>query len=129
LLASTCAGTGSLVFVKGEPGIGKSYLLAELARRSEVQGCLVLEGSAAEFERELPFGPVIDALDAYIQSLGRRFVDQLAGGGLEDLADVFPSLRALRPPSEAPPIATERFRAYHAFASCSSGSPPRSPWC
>ena len=56
----------------------------------------MLEGSAAEFEQELPFGPVIDALDAYIQSLGPRVVERLAADGLRDLAEVFPSLRSLR---------------------------------
>ena len=40
----------------GEPGIGKSRLLAELARARTRRGLLVLSGRAAEFERELPFG-------------------------------------------------------------------------
>jgi ATP/maltotriose-dependent transcriptional regulator MalT len=114
LLARVQAGSGGIVFVSGEPGIGKTHLLAELTHRAEALGCLVLEGSAAEFEQELPFGPVIDALDAYIQSLGPRIVERLAADGLRDLAEVFPSLRSLRSAAEAPPAATERFRSYHA---------------
>jgi predicted ATPase/DNA-binding NarL/FixJ family response regulator len=114
LLGSTCAGAGTMVFVTGEPGIGKTHLLSELVRGGERRGCLVLEGSAAEFERELPFGPVIDALDAYIQSLGPRIVDRLAADGLSDLAEVFPSLRSLRSASDASRTATERFFPYHA---------------
>jgi hypothetical protein len=75
------------VFVTGEPGIGKTHVLAELVRRAEHRGCLVLEGGAAEYEEELPFGVVIDALDAYMESLGRAVVDRYihlgARAGLE----------------------------------------------
>jgi DNA-binding NarL/FixJ family response regulator/tetratricopeptide (TPR) repeat protein len=113
LLAEVCAGHGAMVFLSGEPGIGKTHLLDGLAARAEQRGCLVLDGSAAEFEQELPFGPVIDALDAYIQSLGPRIVERLEADGLPDLAEVFPSLRSLRSGSEGPPL-SERFRSYHA---------------
>src|SRR4051794_31351262 len=37
----------------GEPGIGKTRLLGELAARAEQRGHLVLSGSAAELERHL----------------------------------------------------------------------------
>ena len=56
------------VAVEGEPGIGKTRLLAELRRRAEARGHLVLAGSAAEFERDLPYGVWVDALDAYVAS-------------------------------------------------------------
>lgn len=114
LLDATCAGGANLVFVTGEPGIGKTSLLADLARRANERQCLVLEGSAAEFEQELPFGVVIDALDAYVASLDRHAVDRLAADGLDDLADVLPSLRSLRPANAAAATATERFRSYFA---------------
>src|SRR4051794_38342630 len=114
LLDGTCAGASHLVFVNGEPGIGKTHLLGEMARRAERRGCLVVEGSAAEFEQELPFGVVIDALDAYLESLDTLAVDRLAVDGLGDLADVFPSLRSLRSSTVSPPTATERFRSYYA---------------
>src|SRR5947208_2105848 len=101
LLEATCAGAANLVFLDGEPGIGKTHVLGEVARRAERRGCLVVEGSAAEFEQELPFGVVIDALDAYLESLDARAVDRLAVDGLADLADVFPSLRTLRSASSS----------------------------
>ena len=98
----------------GEPGIGKSAVLAQLAQRAERRGCLVLEGSAAEFEQELAFGVLIDALDAYVQSLGRTVVERLGADGLTELADVFPSLRRLRPPKDRAIVGAERFRMYGA---------------
>ena len=114
LLSEACDGAPRSLFVTGEPGIGKTHLLAELACRAEGLGCLVLEGRAAEFEQELPFGVIIDALDAYVQSLGPRSVDRLAADGLDELAEVFPSLRSLRSATWTPSTAAERFRAYYA---------------
>ena len=55
--------------IVGEPGIGKSRLLGELCRRGEERGYLVLDGRAAEFERDIPFGLVVDALNDYLGSL------------------------------------------------------------
>jgi predicted ATPase len=49
----------------GEPGIGKTRLLAELCVRAERRDWLVLDGRAAEFERDIPFGVVVDALNDY----------------------------------------------------------------
>ena len=51
----------------GEPGIGKTRLLAELAARAEERGHLVLSGSASELERDLPFWVFVDALDEYVR--------------------------------------------------------------
>src|SRR5689334_10065782 len=55
--------------IAGEPGIGKTRLLAELARRADTRGHLVLTGTASEFEHEVPFWVFVDALDDYVQSL------------------------------------------------------------
>ena len=54
------------VEIVGEPGIGKTRLLAELEARADAQGCLVLTGSASELEADLPFGVFVDALDEYL---------------------------------------------------------------
>jgi hypothetical protein len=39
---------------------------AELAHRAEANGCLVVTGAAADFERDLPFAVWADALDARV---------------------------------------------------------------
>ena len=57
--------------VVGEPGIGKTRLLGELAARADERGQLVLSGSASELEGDLPFWVFVDALDEYVQSLPR----------------------------------------------------------
>ena len=114
LLAEVCAGSARFVLVTGEPGIGKSCLVAELGRRARSADCLVLEGRATELERDFPFGLIVDAVDGYLGSLDARSTDRLAVEELGELASVFPALRLLRPSSSAPTTAAERFRAHFA---------------
>ena len=82
------------------------------ARRAPKRaGTLVLGGAAAEFERDLPFGVWIDALDAYVPpSSPRASWDRAL---LDELAGVLPSLRReRRAPDDA--LADERYRAHRA---------------
>ncbi|HEX5866203.1 MAG TPA: ATP-binding protein, partial [Beijerinckiaceae bacterium] len=60
------------VALLGEPGIGKTRLLRELAARGDASGCLVLAGSASELELDLPFWLFVDALDEYAAGLEPR---------------------------------------------------------
>jgi DNA-binding NarL/FixJ family response regulator len=114
LLEEARAGFPRVVFVTGEPGIGKTSLVVELVREAEHQGCLTLQGNASEFERELPFGLVVDALDEYLESLDPRAFSRLATADLAELAGLFPALRSLDPGSDQPTTAAERFRAHRA---------------
>jgi DNA-binding CsgD family transcriptional regulator len=106
-----------MVQVVGEPGIGKSRLLSELARRAEARGYLVLEGRAAEFERQVPFGVVVDALNDYTGALQRSQLRALGDETLAELAALFPSLAGLAPEPTAPRLQAERFRAHYAIRS------------
>ena len=65
---------GLVVAIGGEPGIGKSRLLAELADRAQGTGCLVLGAAASEFEEDLPYAVWTEALDPHLRGLddGRR---------------------------------------------------------
>jgi predicted ATPase len=60
-LAELARGRPGSLAVVGEPGIGKTRLLTELAARAE-HDHLVLTGSAAELERELPFGSFVESV-------------------------------------------------------------------
>ena len=62
-------GSSVAIELVGEPGIGKTRLLRELARLAETRGYLVLSGSASELERDLPFSVFVDALDEYVHGL------------------------------------------------------------
>ncbi len=108
--------SAGVVEVTGEPGIGKTRLLAELSARANDRGALVLEGRTAEFERALPFGVLVDALDDYLASLNPRILEPLGEEALSELAGVFPSLADV---AEAGAASTqeERFRTHHAVRS------------
>ena len=57
-------GSGKLMLLEGEPGIGKTRLLTELIA-SQTQGkasALVLQGISHELEQGLPYQPIVDAL-------------------------------------------------------------------
>ena len=101
------------VAVEGEPGIGKTRLLAELRDRAEERGCLVLSGSATEFERDLPFSVWVDALDAYVASQELSLQGEWDAEAVGELADVLPSLQ--RSGGRAiSSVADERYRAHRA---------------
>src|ERR1044072_6381835 len=68
-LAALDEGSAAMLYVVGEPGIGKTRLLAELHAQALARRHLVLAGRAAEFERDLPFGLFVAALDDYLASL------------------------------------------------------------
>jgi len=112
-LDALAAGEPISVAVEGEPGIGKTRLLAELRERAEERGCLVLAGSATEFERDLPFSVWVDALDAYVVSQELGLHEAWDGEAVGELADVLPSLQ--RPAGLAvSSVADERYRAHRA---------------
>jgi DNA-binding CsgD family transcriptional regulator len=99
--------------VVGEPGIGKSRLMAEAAANADERRYLVFAGRAPEFEEEVPFGVFVDALDPYLRtvSLGlmRGFGDEPKG----ELAGIFPALAELAEPRPSA-LQHERYRAHHA---------------
>ena len=103
-------GTAELV---GEPGIGKTRLLRELADRAEARGHLVLAGSASELEQDLPFSVFVDALDEYLEGLEPVRLGDLDDDVRTELAHVFPSLSTLASGKRAA-IQHERYRSHRA---------------
>jgi ABC-type oligopeptide transport system substrate-binding subunit/class 3 adenylate cyclase len=57
-------GGGGLLFVSGEPGIGKSRLLVELRGAAEQAGVRWLEGRCVSYGESLPYWPFRDLLRA-----------------------------------------------------------------
>ena len=101
--------------IVGEPGIGKSRLLAELHERAQARGFLVLYGRAAEFELDVPFGVLLDAFNAYLGTLEPAFLQSLGAETLGELAAVFPSLAASVDVLPTPRLQTERYRIHYAI--------------
>lgn len=55
-------GAGGVVFVSGEPGVGKSRLVAELAGMARAGQATVLTGRAVPTSGEVPYRPVAEVL-------------------------------------------------------------------
>src|SRR6266540_1032976 len=98
----------------GEPGIGKTRLLTEFAARAEERGQIVLAGSAAELEQDLPFSVFIDALDEYIHGLEPARLAALDDDVRTELGHVFPSLSTLATGRTAA-LQHERHRSHRAI--------------
>ena len=122
------AGGSAPLVVQGEPGIGKTRLLAELAGRAEARGCTVLGGSASELERDLPFWVFVDALDEYVAGLDPQLVASLRDEVRSELAHVLPSLSELAPAARRW-CRTSATAPTARCASCSSGSRRAGRWC
>ena len=112
-IAELDGGSSAAIELVGEPGIGKTRLLAELAARAEARGCLVLSGSASELEQDLPFWVFVDAFDEYLHGLDPRLLGELEDGVGAELATVFPSLSSLGAGHVVAPQ-HERYRSHRA---------------
>ena len=113
LLDELDRGAASAIELVGEPGIGKTRLLEELAARAELRGHLVLSGSASELERELPFSVFVHALDEYVESLDPNQLSTLDDDVQAEIAHVLPSLSALAAGRTVAPQ-HERYRSHRA---------------
>ncbi|WP_432825938.1 helix-turn-helix transcriptional regulator [Dactylosporangium sp. CA-092794] len=66
LVEAAGAGPARTVEIAGDPGIGKTRLLAELGDGARRSGWLVLRGRAGELERNAPFSIIGDALEPHL---------------------------------------------------------------
>ncbi len=105
-------GGGGFLEIVGEPGIGKSTLLAALARRGTERRFLVLRGRASQFELETPFDPFVDALDDYLATVHPRRLEPLGEERVGELASIFPSVTEAAGAARPPLPTEERYRLH-----------------
>ena len=109
---------GGAVCVLGEPGIGKTALIAELRERAHTRGVSVLSARAAEFESGLPFAVVVDAIEQHPSALSSTRL-ALRADELALLAALFPSLACAGARSHADAAASSQ-------ATCKERADPES---
>lgn len=96
--AAVEAGGRRGIFIAGEPGMGKTWLAAALARRAHDAGALVLLGRCDD-QLRVPFQPLAEALRPLIDASSPKAVASLRNAGeLTRLAPEAPSLRGLATP-------------------------------
>jgi hypothetical protein len=86
------AGTGRLVLIGGEPGIGKSRLADELAGQAREAGHVVLWGRGWEDAGAPPYWPWVQILRSYIRGSDVEAVRRQLGSGAEDVVQMLPEL-------------------------------------
>ena len=98
LLDGMPAGGGGFVEVAGEPGIGKTRLLAEFVSRAARRGVRVLSGRATEFESDVPFQVYRNALGDRLSDAFGSLVPQSPAVGSAELPDAerFRAAQAVR---------------------------------
>jgi DNA-binding CsgD family transcriptional regulator/tetratricopeptide (TPR) repeat protein len=129
-LDAALAGSGGVVLVAGEPGIGKTRLAAELAAQASARGGLVLWGRCWEGEGAPAFWPWVQIVRAYVQVADPAALRRDMGAGAADIAQVVPAVRDCLPDLPAPP-STEpeaaRFRLFDSLAGFLRAAATRRP--
>jgi ATP/maltotriose-dependent transcriptional regulator MalT len=118
-LAAWRARPGGVVAIEGEPGIGKSRLLAHIADAAHgaaavaqgagasAGGATVLHARASEFEHDLPHALWTEALGGHLAALGERRLSRLGLADPDALAAMLPVL--------GDASATDRHRTHRAL--------------
>jgi len=92
LISRLTAGAGYTVLIEGEPGIGKSRLLREVARYAHAQDLPTLTTNCYEIERAMPYQPVIDLVTRALERVSTAALRSLAPVSLAELAALVPEI-------------------------------------
>jgi DNA-binding SARP family transcriptional activator/tetratricopeptide (TPR) repeat protein len=115
-LASGQEGSGQLVFLAGDAGIGKTTLTADVARRVHDAGAVVLAGRSPR-ETVVPYQPILEALRHWALNAPARELSSTAREYGAELSRLIPELRRRAPDLPPPPAdepETERYRLFEA---------------
>jgi tetratricopeptide (TPR) repeat protein len=99
-VADARSGSGRLVLIGGEPGIGKTRLSDELASRVREEGGLVLSGRAWEDAGAPPYWPWVQALRSLLRQSDHDALRRQLGSGASEIARMLPELRLMLPDLE-----------------------------
>lgn len=121
-------GSASLV-VSGEPGVGKTRLVAELCRSAHADGALVLFGRCDEGLRA-PYQPFVESLSALLVQLPAHRAHSLLGSEAGELTRLLPAVADVVPGARAGDDIGpegERHRLFVAVASWLAATAARAP--
>ncbi|HEY7874738.1 MAG TPA: AAA family ATPase [Actinomycetota bacterium] len=112
-LNNLAAGSGALVLIGGEPGVGKTRLAQEIANDGIKRGHRVLTGRCYDVESPIPYLPFIELLEAASKQVDPATFRMALGDAAGEIAKVMPQLRNLYddilPGLELPPEQERRY--------------------
>ena len=114
-----------LILLGGEPGIGKSRLSADFARRAHSDGSTVLFGRCDE-GMGVPYQPFVEALGRYLRETPVPVLGRMAGELTRLVPEVAERILGLPSPSRSDPE-SERYRLFEAVALWLSASSEHRP--
>ena len=116
-LESTLEGSGRVVLLGGEAGIGKTSTCQAFAAAAGRAGATVLRGRCFEGAWSPPYAPWVESLDVHARSYSPEMLRANLGLGAPALAAILPGIRQLLPETPRPASLApkeERFRLYDA---------------
>ena len=121
LLDDTLVGHGKLALVTGEPGVGKSRLVAEIGDEAQARGMRVLTGHCVQMSGAPPYLPYVEIIEQVISS-PRSSLElwKALGDVAAEIARIAPALRRafpnIPPPVELPAELARRY-VWNSFGS------------
>jgi DNA-binding NarL/FixJ family response regulator/Flp pilus assembly protein TadD len=91
-LDEAIGGTGALVLIGGNAGVGKSRLIRDLKQEAASRPIRVIEGRCSSTESSVPYAPLMNALRFRIARGEGEAVAQILGPLRAVLAPIFPQL-------------------------------------
>ena len=116
-------GVRRVALVAGEPGIGKTRLVGELASLVYAQDGAVLYGRC-EPDAVVPYQPFVEALRPYVAAYSPPVLYERLHGLEQDLTRLFPGLLGRIPERPLPTVSdpeAERYRLFEAITSLLTG--------
>lgn len=105
-------GSGRIVLIEGEPGIGKSRLAGEFLRWIVANGGSVLRGHGYDARAGLPYEPIVEVLR---DALGTPGLAGTAPEWLTEAARLLPELRQRFPALPEPPVPADSAEGWRLF--------------
>ena len=114
LVEGALAGHGGLGLIAGEPGVGKSRLVGEIADEAEAHGMRVLTGHCVEMSGAPPYLPYVEMIEQAISNPRSPLALREALGDVApEIARIAPALRRvfpdIPPPIELPAELARRY--------------------
>jgi DNA-binding SARP family transcriptional activator len=125
---NAAAGHLELALIAGEPGIGKTRLVAELAVQTAAEGALVLYGRCDD-EAPVPYRPFVEALRHYVEASSTADLRALSFR-VRELVRVVPELAERLPDLEVPrgrDSDTERYFLFEAVVALLAAAAGQGP--
>jgi predicted ATPase len=114
LVDDALAGRGGLALIAGEPGVGKSQLVAEIGDEAQARGMRMFTGHYVEMSGAPPYLPYVEMIEQAISNPRSPLaLLEALGDVAAEIARIAPALRRafpdIRPPVELPAELARRY--------------------